>query len=114
MIERPALLNWMTEFSRTGDIQEFEVTAEEIVGQTIGDIGNVLPDGCLIALVGRDGDNHVPKNDFMLEYGDHVTVIGKEGAVREALSTCRDSNTALENNLSDIKADRYRGSQSNS
>src|SRR5699024_8385846 len=51
IIERPAILRWMTEFSRTGDIQEFEVTAEEIVGQTIADVGNALPNGCLIGLL---------------------------------------------------------------
>lgn len=105
MIERPAILRWMTEFSRTGDIQEFEVTAEEIVGQTIADVGNTLPDGCFIGLVGRDGDSHVPKSDFILEYGDNVTVIGKKDDVREALSTCRISNISSKDELSDLKAD---------
>ncbi len=86
VIERPALTDWMTELGRTGDVQEFEVTAEEVVGRTINDIGSNLPDGCLIALVGRNGDNQVPEGDFALEHGDHVTVLGRKEAVREALS----------------------------
>lgn len=105
MIERPALLNLITEYRQTGDIQEFEVTAEKIVGQTISDISSSLPDGCRIALVSRDGDSHVPKSDFMIEYGDHVTVIGEKADVREALSTCKDSNRSSKDKLSDLKTD---------
>ncbi|MFB6362116.1 MAG: cation:proton antiporter, partial [Halobacteriales archaeon] len=37
-IERPALSAWMTELGRTGDVQEIEVTAEELVGRTIAEI----------------------------------------------------------------------------
>lgn len=86
VIERPALSDWMTELGRTGDVQEFEVTADDIVGRTIDDIGSDLPDGCLIALIGRNGENQVPEGDFTLEHGDHVTVLGRKNDVREALS----------------------------
>jgi NhaP-type Na+/H+ or K+/H+ antiporter len=86
VIERPALSDWMVEFGQTGDVQEFEITAEDIAGRTIENIGSDLPDGCLIALVGRDGDNQVPDGDFTLEYGDRVTVLGRKTDVREALS----------------------------
>jgi NhaP-type Na+/H+ or K+/H+ antiporter len=86
VIERPALSDWMTELGRTGDVQEFEVTAEEVVGRTIDDIGSDLPDGCLIALIGRNGENQVPEGDFTLEHGDRVTVLGRKNDVREALS----------------------------
>ncbi|HET7323472.1 MAG TPA: cation:proton antiporter [Halococcus sp.] len=85
-IERPAISDWMTELGRTGDVQEFEVTAEGIVGRTIDDIGSDLPDGCLIALVSRNGDNQVPEGNFTLEHGDSVTVLGRKNDVREALS----------------------------
>ncbi len=85
-IERPALSTWMTELGRTGDVQEIEVTAEELVGRTIGDIDEELPNGCLIALVSRDGDNEVPSSDVTLEYGDHLTFLGRTEAVREAIS----------------------------
>jgi NhaP-type Na+/H+ or K+/H+ antiporter len=84
-IERPALSNWMTELERSGDVQEIEITADSVIGLTIRDLDDVLPDGCLIALVGRDGDSQVPERDFELEYGDHLTVLGRNEAVKQAL-----------------------------
>ena len=84
-IERPALSNWMTELERSGDVQEIEITAESIVGRTISDLGDALPDGCLIALVGRDGASQVPDGSFELEHGDHITVLGRKEAVKQAL-----------------------------
>jgi NhaP-type Na+/H+ or K+/H+ antiporter len=86
VIERPALSNWMTELGRSGDVQEIEITADDVVGRTIEDLSNDLPDGSLIALVGRNGDNHVPSGDFTLDQGDHITVLGRKEAVSEALS----------------------------
>jgi NhaP-type Na+/H+ or K+/H+ antiporter len=84
-IERPALSNWMTELERSGDVQEIEITADSVVGLTIRELDDVLPDGCLIALVGRDGDSQVPERAFELEYGDHLTVLGRKDAVKQAL-----------------------------
>ena len=86
VIERPALSNWMTELGRTGDVQEIEVTAEDLVGTTITELDEELPNGVLIALVGRDGDNHVPDGGFTLQHGDHITFLGRKEAVREALA----------------------------
>jgi NhaP-type Na+/H+ or K+/H+ antiporter len=86
VIERPALSNWMTELGRSGDVQEIEITADEVVGRTIAELGSDLPDGSLIALVGRNGDNQVPSGEFTLEHGDHITVLGRKEAVSEALS----------------------------
>jgi Trk K+ transport system NAD-binding subunit len=85
VIERPAISNWMTELGRTGDVQEIEVTADDLVGKTIEELDQELPRGVLIALVGRDGDNKVPEQDFELEYGDHITLLGHRDAVHEAL-----------------------------
>lgn len=85
VIERPALSNWMTELGRTGDVQEIEVTADDLVGKTINELDQELPQGVLIALVGRDGNNQVPEQDFELEYGDHITIMGHRDAVHEAL-----------------------------
>jgi NhaP-type Na+/H+ or K+/H+ antiporter len=87
-IERPALSNWMTELGRSGDVQEIEVTAEDIVGRTIEELDDELPNGCLIALVGRAGDSEVPDPDRRLEHGDHITVVGRRDAVREAIEFC--------------------------
>jgi NhaP-type Na+/H+ or K+/H+ antiporter len=85
VIERPALANWMTELGRTGDVQEIEVTAEDIVGMTIQGLDDELPNGVLIALIGRDGENRVPEQDVTIEYGDHLTLLGHTDAVHDAL-----------------------------
>jgi len=88
IIERPALANWMTEIGRSGDVQEVEVTSEELVGKTIAELDTELPNGCIIALVGRDDENQVPSGEFTLQRGDHLTFLGRKEAVREALDWC--------------------------
>ncbi|SEL14994.1 cation:proton antiporter domain-containing protein [Haloferax larsenii] len=85
-IERPSMSNWMGEIGRSGDVQEVEMTAETLVGRTIKEVGPELPDGCLIALVSRNGDTSVPAADFTLQQGDRITIIGERDAVREAES----------------------------
>jgi NhaP-type Na+/H+ or K+/H+ antiporter len=84
-IERPAMMNWMGEIGQSGDVQEIEVTSQEIVGKTVRDVGPELPDGCLIALVSRDGETVVPSADYTVQHGDRITVIGSHDAVREAM-----------------------------
>ncbi|WP_433626573.1 cation:proton antiporter domain-containing protein [Halomicrococcus sp. NG-SE-24] len=88
VIERPALSNWMTELGRAGDVQEIEVTSENHIGKTIEELDDELPSGCLIALVGRDGDTQVPNENFTLQKGDHITFLGRKDAVREAIDLC--------------------------
>jgi NhaP-type Na+/H+ or K+/H+ antiporter len=85
-IERPAMMNWMSEIGQSGDVQEVELTADELIGMTIAEIDDELPPGVLIALVARDGETRVPPDDFTVEYGDRVTVIGEHDGVREAMS----------------------------
>jgi NhaP-type Na+/H+ or K+/H+ antiporter/K+/H+ antiporter YhaU regulatory subunit KhtT len=85
LIERPAISNWMTELGRSGDVQEIEVTDEDLIGRKISEINDKLPGGCIIALVSRDGENTVPETDFVLEEGDHITVLGNKDSVREAI-----------------------------
>ncbi|MFB6107264.1 MAG: cation:proton antiporter [Haloplanus sp.] len=85
-IERPSMVNWMSEIGRSGDVQEIDVTANDLVGRSVRDIGPDLPPGCLIALVSRDGETMVPDADFTLERGDRITFIGGREAVREAMS----------------------------
>jgi len=87
-IERPALANWMTEIGRSGDVQEIEVTSQDLVGRTVGEVGPELPESCLIALVTRGGDSVVPSADYTLQEGDHLTLIGERESVREAMSFC--------------------------
>jgi Trk K+ transport system NAD-binding subunit len=85
-IERPAMMNWMGEIGQSGDVQEVELTADELIGRTIEEISDELPSGVLVALVARDGDTRVPTDDFTVEYGDRVTIIGEREVVREAMS----------------------------
>ncbi len=87
-IERPALSEWMTELSRSGDVQEVEVTAERLAGKSVRELDDLLPDGVLIALVSRDGDSQIPAADLVLERGDHLTFVGRRDAVREATEQC--------------------------
>ncbi|GAB7119461.1 cation:proton antiporter [Natrinema pallidum] len=87
-IERPALSNWMSELGRSGDVQEIEITEEALVGKQIVDLGSELPNGVLIALVSRNGTSEVPTPDVELERGDHITLIGRSEAVREAIEQC--------------------------
>jgi len=84
-IERPALANWMQGIGESGDVQEIEVTADPLIGETIRDLGPQLPEGCLIGLVCRGEEAFVPEADFTLERGDRVTFIGRKESVREAM-----------------------------
>jgi len=84
-IERPALSEWMTELGRAGDVQEIEVTAERLVGKSIRELDDYLPDGVLIALVSRDGDSQLPDPELTLRHGDHLTFVGRRDAVHRAI-----------------------------
>jgi NhaP-type Na+/H+ or K+/H+ antiporter len=87
-IERPALSRWMGELGRSGDVQEIEVTSEELVGRTVREIGPELPAATLIALVARNGETQVPDADFTLQKGDRLTLIGQRDSVRDAMQFC--------------------------
>ncbi|MFA1609499.1 cation:proton antiporter domain-containing protein [Halobellus rubicundus] len=84
-IERPSMMDWMSEIGRSGDVQEIDVTSEEIIGRTVREIGPELPDDCLITLVQRDGVTRVPDADCTLEEGDRITIIGGKEEVQEAI-----------------------------
>jgi Trk K+ transport system NAD-binding subunit len=81
-IERPAVSKWMTELGRSGDVQEVEVTADDLVGLSVGELDEEIPNGCLIAMVSRGDENLVPSQDFVIERGDHLTFLGRRDAVR--------------------------------
>ncbi len=86
-IERPAIAHWMTDVGRSGDVQEVEVTSEEVAGKPVREIGKMLPDACLIALVSK-GDHEsaeVPTADYVVELGDHITLLGRRESVNEAM-----------------------------
>jgi NhaP-type Na+/H+ or K+/H+ antiporter/K+/H+ antiporter YhaU regulatory subunit KhtT len=84
-IERPALNHWMNELGEGHDVQEVELTAKDLIGQSIREVNPEIPDGCIIVVVGRNGETYVPAADDRLEAGDRVTFAGDEEAVRKAL-----------------------------
>ena len=79
----------MTDIGRAGDVQEIEVNNEELIGQSIREIGPQLPESCLIALVSRDGETIVPTADYTLAAGDKVTLLGEQAAVKEGMAFCQ-------------------------
>jgi len=87
-IERPALSEWMTELGRSGDVQEIEVTADRLIGKSIRELDEFLPDGVLIALVSRDGNSQIPESDLTVQHGDHLTFVGRRDAVHSAIEQC--------------------------
>jgi NhaP-type Na+/H+ or K+/H+ antiporter/Trk K+ transport system NAD-binding subunit len=87
-IERPALSEWMTELGRSGDVQEIELTAQRLVGKSIAELDDYLPDGVLIALVSREGESRIPEPEQTVRQGDHLTFVGRREAVHEAIEQC--------------------------
>ncbi|MFB6184967.1 MAG: cation:proton antiporter [Haloarculaceae archaeon] len=87
-IERPHIATWMTELGRSGDVQEIEVIDEDIVGRSVREVGPMLPDGCLIALVTKDDESFVPTADYVVERGDRLTLLGQRDAVRKGMEMC--------------------------
>ncbi|MEF8900131.1 MAG: cation:proton antiporter [Halovenus sp.] len=84
-IERPALTHWMNELGDGHDVQEITVTAEDFLGKTIEEVNTQIPDGVIVAVIGRNGESHIPSASDTLEYGDHITFIGAEEAVDRAI-----------------------------
>ncbi|AXR79743.1 cation:proton antiporter domain-containing protein [Natrarchaeobaculum sulfurireducens] len=84
-IERPALAHWMNELGEGHDAQEIVVTAEELDGATIRELSAEIPDGCIVAVVAREGETYVPDAEMALEAGDRITFIGREEAVSSAV-----------------------------
>ena len=84
-IERPAINHWMNELGEGHDVQEVELTAKDLVGQSIREVNPEIPAGCIIVVVGRNGETYVPAADHRLQAGDRVTFAGDEEAVRKAL-----------------------------
>jgi len=87
-IERPAIAHWMTDIGRIGDVQEVEVLNGELIGKPVSEVGPMLPEACLIALVSGDGheDAEVPTADYALQEGDMITLLGRKESVRAGMN----------------------------
>jgi K+ transport systems, NAD-binding component len=88
-IERPALTHWMTDRDRDGDVQEVEVRSDEFADRSVDGVRSTLPDGCLLALVSRDGETTIPTADDVVRHGDKLTLLGEHDAVRDGMALCR-------------------------
>jgi Trk K+ transport system NAD-binding subunit len=75
----------MNEIGDGHDVQEIRITAEDLVGKTIREVNEEIPPGCIVAVIGREEQSHVPEADEKLQYGDHITFIGDADAVRQAM-----------------------------
>ena len=69
--------------------EEMTLAGERFEGRPVREVGPELPGQCLIALVTSGEDTFVPDAGYILQNGDHVTVIGEHDAVREAMAMLR-------------------------
>ena len=77
-IERPALAHWLADEDRSGDVLEVELTAADADDLTAKSLGADLPEGCLVVMVSRGGEDRVPEPDTELQRGDHLTLVCQE------------------------------------
>jgi Trk K+ transport system NAD-binding subunit len=84
-IERPELAHWMQEVGDGHDIQEIELTAEDLAGKTIREVNADIPGGVIVAEVGQGDDAHVPEADDVIESGDYLTFLGDVKGLERAV-----------------------------
>jgi NhaP-type Na+/H+ or K+/H+ antiporter len=85
-IERPAMAHWMSNLGDGHDVQEVTVTSDDVVGQTISEVNAKIPAGCIVAVIAREGESHVPSADERIERDDRVTFIGEADSVDRAVN----------------------------
>lgn len=103
-IESPAMTRWMESIGQRGDIQEITLQNPNLVGSTVGELDEELPEQVLLLMVGGEDDAHLPDAAEVLSQGDHLTVIGERSAVHDAMTTLTD-----EAHIDDVGAsDRHR------
>jgi len=92
-IERPAIAHWMTDVGRSGDVQEVRVRNPDLLGKPVKEVGPMLPEACLIALVSGDDheDAEVPTADYVLQEGDMITLLGRRESVRDGMALAAES-----------------------
>jgi NhaP-type Na+/H+ or K+/H+ antiporter len=84
-IESPALTHWMNSMGDGHDVREVEVTAEKFIGKSIREVNSAIPDGCIVAVIGRGNETRVPAAEDILEHNDSVTFVGDADAVERAV-----------------------------
>lgn len=83
MVGHPDLFG-MCEVSGEGDIVEVKVSNRKIMGKAIKDIP--LPEDSLIVMVRRKNKSLIAHPETIIMEEDYVTIIGKHGAVQEAVN----------------------------
>ncbi len=83
MVGHPDLFG-MCEVSGEGDIVEVKVSNRKIMGKAIKDIS--LPEDSLIVMVRRKNKSLIAHPETIILEEDYVTIIGKHGAVQEAVN----------------------------
>ena len=81
MIGRPDMFA-MCEVGESGDILEVRAKSKKVIGKTLKELN--LPKDCLVMLVRRGDDTIVPHGDLHIHEDDHVTILGKGDAARQA------------------------------
>jgi Trk K+ transport system NAD-binding subunit len=63
------------------------VTNPDLLGKAVREVGPMLPEACLIALVSGQGheEAEVPTADYVLQEGDMVTLLGRRDSVRDGM-----------------------------
>lgn len=92
-IESPALTRWMETVGEHGDVQEVAVENPALIGSTMRELDEHLPEQVLMIMVGEEADAHLPDREETLEEGDHVTLIGDRDGVHEAMDLLSDSES---------------------
>lgn len=81
MIGRPDMFA-MCEVGQSGDILEVRAKSKKVIGKTLKELN--LPKDSLVMLVKRGSDTIVPHGDLQIHEDDHVTILGKGDAARQA------------------------------
>ncbi|MHC1593012.1 MAG: cation:proton antiporter domain-containing protein [Methermicoccaceae archaeon] len=79
LIDSPDLL--LTEVSMELDIIERELKNPALFDKALKELE--LAKNCLVILIKRQEESHVPHGDFVLKKGDYITLIGKGDGVRK-------------------------------
>jgi MFS superfamily sulfate permease-like transporter len=60
--------------------------AQELAGKMLWQLSDVLPKGCLVASIHRDGHNFVPTGTTAAKMGDRLLILGSQAACRALFS----------------------------
>lgn len=62
---------------------EPDKAGQELAGKALWQLGSLLPKGCLVSQVTRDGESFVPSGNTKLQMGDRVLILGSQEATNE-------------------------------